>query len=104
VRPRLRRHSTEATTGRGLQLLDSVASAWGVEPRSAGKTVWFEVDGAGAAEFGGEDLAALLAELGEEVPATRPGPGAVAQAPPSPRLGPADPALLVPALPLAFAA
>jgi len=69
ARPRLRRHSTEATTGRGLQLLDRVASAWGVEPLAAGKTVWFEVDGAGDATLGDEDLAALLTELGEDATA-----------------------------------
>ncbi len=67
VLPRMRRHSTEATTGRGLQLLDSVAAAWGVEPLATGKTVWFEVDGAGDASLG-EDLAALLADLGEDTP------------------------------------
>lgn len=79
VRPRRRRHGTEATTGRGLQLLDSVATAWGVEPLTAGKTVWFEVDGAGDAGLGGEDFAALIAELGEGTKApSRSGPDAVA--------------------------
>ena len=78
VRPRMRRHSTEATTGRGLQLLDSVAAAWGVEPLAAGKTVWFEVDGAGDVSLG-EDLAALLADLGENTPSgAHAEPGAVA--------------------------
>lgn len=81
VRPRVRRHSTEATTGRGLQLLDRVASAWGVAPLAAGKTVWFEVDGAGDLSLGGEDLAALLAELEEDTTtATRSDPSAVADA------------------------
>jgi anti-sigma regulatory factor (Ser/Thr protein kinase) len=79
ARPRVRRHSTDATTGRGLQLLESVASAWGVEPLAAGKTVWFEVDGASDASIGGEDLAALLAELGEgTTAATSSDPSAVA--------------------------
>jgi anti-sigma regulatory factor (Ser/Thr protein kinase) len=87
VRPRVRRHSTEATTGRGLQLLDSVASAWGVELLGTGKTVWFQVDGAGTGEFGGEELAALLAELGEDVKTSaRPDPEAVARAPQPPQL------------------
>lgn len=36
-------------TGRGLNLLDSLASAWGVEITSSGKTVWFEISGAPAA-------------------------------------------------------
>ena len=29
-------------SGRGLQLLHALASAWGVEPRPPGKTIWFE--------------------------------------------------------------
>lgn len=37
----LRRHSTTATTGRGLQLLDQLADAWSVEEAGGGKTVWF---------------------------------------------------------------
>jgi anti-sigma regulatory factor (Ser/Thr protein kinase) len=33
-----------ALSGRGLALLQALASSWGVEPRSeSGKTVWFEV-------------------------------------------------------------
>jgi anti-sigma regulatory factor (Ser/Thr protein kinase) len=31
------------TTGRGLALVDALSSAWGVEPASGGKTIWFEV-------------------------------------------------------------
>lgn len=30
--------------GRGVLLVDLLASAWGVEPHGQGKTVWFEVD------------------------------------------------------------
>jgi anti-sigma regulatory factor (Ser/Thr protein kinase) len=30
--------------GRGLLLLDALASRWGVQPRSDGKTVWCELD------------------------------------------------------------
>ena len=66
ARPRVRRHSTEATTGRGLQLLESVATSWGVQPVGGGKTVWFELDGEGGGRGGlpgGEDLAALLEDL-----------------------------------------
>ena len=32
-------------TGRGLNLLDMLASAWGVEVTGSGKTVWFEISG-----------------------------------------------------------
>jgi len=50
VRPRRRTHTSQATTGRGLQMLDRMSSAWGVESTPTGKTVWFELqDGAGGA-------------------------------------------------------
>ena len=40
----VRRHvSIEATSGRGLALVDTLASRWGVDPEPPGKTVWFEV-------------------------------------------------------------
>jgi anti-sigma regulatory factor (Ser/Thr protein kinase) len=40
----VRRHvSIEAASGRGLALVDTLASRWGVDPEPPGKTVWFEV-------------------------------------------------------------
>jgi anti-sigma regulatory factor (Ser/Thr protein kinase) len=30
--------------GRGLALVDALASSWGVEPRLIGKAVWFDLD------------------------------------------------------------
>src|SRR5688500_8328200 len=33
----------EATSGRGLHLVQSLAESWGVEGRMAGKLVWFEL-------------------------------------------------------------
>jgi anti-sigma regulatory factor (Ser/Thr protein kinase) len=33
----------DATTGRGLGIVESLASAWGVERTRDGKTVWFQV-------------------------------------------------------------
>jgi hypothetical protein len=30
--------------GRGLALVDTLASSWGVEPRLIGKAVWFDLD------------------------------------------------------------
>lgn len=33
----------DATTGRGLCIVDALADRWGVEPHPGGKTVWFEV-------------------------------------------------------------
>ena len=33
----------DATTGRGLALVDAMASAWGADRHGRGKTVWFEM-------------------------------------------------------------
>ena len=42
--PQLRSATVEATSGRGLAVVESIASAWGVEHRlGEGKVVWFEV-------------------------------------------------------------
>jgi len=41
--PHLRRVGTDALSGRGLFLIDTLAHAWGVLPREDGKTVWFDV-------------------------------------------------------------
>jgi DNA-binding NarL/FixJ family response regulator len=35
--------SPDATSGRGLQLVDALASAWGTAPLAHGKVVWFDV-------------------------------------------------------------
>jgi serine/threonine-protein kinase RsbW len=43
--------STPAESGRGLMVVNAVASAWGVEPDEAGKKVWFEL-----ATTGGGDV------------------------------------------------
>lgn len=39
--PRLHRHSDDAATGRGLGILDALASSWGVLSGTDGKTVTF---------------------------------------------------------------
>lgn len=31
------------TSGRGLELVEAMATAWGITPRGTGKTIWFEV-------------------------------------------------------------
>ncbi|EST26463.1 hypothetical protein N566_23870 [Streptomycetaceae bacterium MP113-05] len=38
-----------ASSGRGLLLMDTLADAWGVEPRGDGKRIWFELREAGTA-------------------------------------------------------
>lgn len=36
-------HGADASTGRGMRLVEAISAAWGAEPDPAGKTVWFEV-------------------------------------------------------------
>lgn len=43
--PRQRRHAQDATTGRGLDLLDRLASSWEVTVDDSGKTVSFTLEG-----------------------------------------------------------
>ena len=40
-----RHYGNEAGTGRGLVLVDALATAWGSAATEDGKTVWFELDG-----------------------------------------------------------
>jgi DNA-binding NarL/FixJ family response regulator len=43
--PQLRAATLEDTSGRGIALVDELASRWGAEPGAdGGKTVWFEID------------------------------------------------------------
>jgi anti-sigma regulatory factor (Ser/Thr protein kinase) len=41
--PVIRDHSTEAGTGRGLHVVDQMASRWGARNIDTGKVVWFEI-------------------------------------------------------------
>ena len=51
VLPMTKHYDTSAETGRGLVLLEALASDWGVEAAPGGKVVWFDVaDGSGDAE------------------------------------------------------
>lgn len=43
VTPAMRNHSETATTGRGLHLIENLASSWSVEGDANGKTVWFRL-------------------------------------------------------------
>lgn len=45
VAPVPRQHAADATTGRGMQLLDQLARSWQVLQHDGGKTVRFTVDG-----------------------------------------------------------
>lgn len=42
-RPAVRVAHEQATSGRGLLLVQALSDAWGVQPRGAGKVVWFEL-------------------------------------------------------------
>jgi GAF domain-containing protein len=43
VVPSIKDYATDAATGRGLTLFNTLASAWGVQPAIGGKIVWFEL-------------------------------------------------------------
>ena len=43
--PVRKHYSTMSGTGRGLMLVDRMASQWGAERTAGGKSVWFELDG-----------------------------------------------------------
>ncbi|MEU9303119.1 SpoIIE family protein phosphatase [Streptomyces sp. NPDC048269] len=53
VWPRRRTPGEAATTGRGLLLVDALATHWGVESRGDGKAVWCEFDAAGSPRSAG---------------------------------------------------
>jgi hypothetical protein len=44
VMPITRNRSTSATTGRGLHLIQALATAWGCTPTDSGKVIWAEFD------------------------------------------------------------
>jgi anti-sigma regulatory factor (Ser/Thr protein kinase) len=44
-RPRQREYSDEAMTGRGLTLVEALATTWGTQATGTGKQIWFELHG-----------------------------------------------------------
>jgi anti-sigma regulatory factor (Ser/Thr protein kinase) len=56
VVPRLVRHSLTAVTGRGIRLLDTLATGWGVVATGEGKCVWFALDASRARADASEDV------------------------------------------------
>lgn len=44
---RRRTMSSDASSGRGLEIVDTLASRWGAERTGAGNLAWFEIDHAG---------------------------------------------------------
>ncbi len=49
--PVRKHYSTMSGTGRGLMLVEQMASGWGADRTGAGKVVWFELDGGTAPVF-----------------------------------------------------
>ena len=45
VQPVMRPIGRESASGRGLRLVDAIATSWGTRPRLDGKVVWFELYG-----------------------------------------------------------
>jgi anti-sigma regulatory factor (Ser/Thr protein kinase) len=61
--PRVRQHSVESGTGRGLRLVAAMASDWGAETRRDGKVVWVELTTRIEADQGGQDDAPVVVDL-----------------------------------------
>jgi anti-sigma regulatory factor (Ser/Thr protein kinase) len=47
VLPRQRSYGADSTTGRGMRLIASIATDWGIEAQGNGKVVWFALPAAG---------------------------------------------------------
>ena len=64
VIPRRRAYGLDATTGRGLRLVTSISSRWGIDEETGGKAVWFELPRDGSQDpsawYADVDLDALL--------------------------------------------
>lgn len=76
-KPRAREYGVDATTGRGLGLVGSLASAWGTSSLPDGKTVWADIHPESPAGLDVEpDLDAFLLDddldIGTPSPATSP--------------------------------
>ena len=42
--PRVRHPEPDESRGRGMLMVDALATDWGTEVRDSGKTVWFQID------------------------------------------------------------
>jgi hypothetical protein len=77
VIPRRRAYGVDATTGRGLRLIATLSSRWGIDAKTPGKVVWFEVPREGtrdvAAWYGDVDVDALLTAFDDSDPSARHG-------------------------------
>ena len=76
----MRDYGTDATTGRGMRLVDSISSRWGVDRSPDRKVVWFELPQQGSQEQAWDDdtdAEVLIAAFSEDEEALEPidGPG-----------------------------
>ncbi len=46
VRPTIRERSSDRPSGRGMQIVATLATAWGAEDHQGGKRVWVDLDAA----------------------------------------------------------
>jgi anti-sigma regulatory factor (Ser/Thr protein kinase) len=73
VLPRQRTYGVDSTTGRGIRLIASLASDWGVDREVTGKSIWFELPTDGTTSVNSDigdttiDIEALLA-YGDDSP------------------------------------
>ena len=66
--PLLGQPSEGAMTGRGMRIVERLASDWGVTPNDDGKTIWIDLTGVGNHEvLDPEDLLELWAEHDDEI-------------------------------------
>jgi hypothetical protein len=64
--PMARHYAADATTGRGLALVDTLAREWGVDVEEDGKVVWCVVEEPDAGALLGEDLLVDLDDLTDD--------------------------------------
>lgn len=91
--PQTKHYGLEATTGRGIGLLDTMSAAWGAEVTPSGKRVWFELEASDrqavvfdiSAFFGADELAELDAAVDGRRQPSDGGPPRPAAPPPADR-------------------
>jgi PAS domain S-box-containing protein len=64
VRPSKRHFHQRAATGRGMELVDVLATAWGTEEEPSGKVVWFEVTAEPVGHGAGESVNGRVDRIG----------------------------------------
>ncbi len=60
----VRRFSSEATTGRGLRLIQTLGRSWGVDQTASAKTVWCEISRGAEADDGDDQAPGMSLRFG----------------------------------------